>query len=46
MSDSLSILNLAKRHLGQRVDVAAKLAQFDDPVDIIENAVMKAVRVL
>jgi predicted glycosyltransferase len=40
MSDSLSILNLAKRHLGKRVDVAAKLALFDDPVDIIENAVM------
>jgi len=41
MSDSLSILNLAKRHLGKKVDVADKLAQFDNPVDIIENAVNK-----
>ena len=41
MSDSLSVLNLAKKHLGKKVDVAARLAQFDNPVDIIENAVMK-----
>ena len=27
MSDSLSVLNLAKKHLGKKVDVAAKLAQ-------------------
>jgi predicted glycosyltransferase len=41
MSDSMSILSLAKRHLGKKVYVAAKLAQFDNPVDIIENAVTK-----
>jgi hypothetical protein len=35
------VLNLAKKHLGKKVDVAAKLAQFENPVDIIENAVMK-----
>ncbi len=39
--DARKVLNLAKRHLGKKVDVAAKLAQFDNPVDIIENAVMK-----
>jgi hypothetical protein len=28
-------------HVGKKVDVAAKLAQFDNPVDIIEKALMK-----
>jgi predicted glycosyltransferase len=41
MSDARKVLNLAKRHLRKKVDVAAKLAQFDNPVDIIEKAVMK-----
>jgi predicted glycosyltransferase len=41
MSDSRKVLNLAKRHLGKKVDVAAKIAQFDNPVDIIEKVVMK-----
>ena len=41
MSDAQKVLSLAKRHLGKKVDVAAKLAQFDNPVDIIEKAVMK-----
>ncbi len=41
MSDARRVLNLAKRHLGRKVDVAAKLAQFDNPVDIIEKAAMK-----
>jgi predicted glycosyltransferase len=41
ITDARKVLNLAKRHLGKKVDVAAKLAQFDNPVDIIENAVMK-----
>lgn len=41
MTDAQKVLNLAKRHLGKKVDVAAKLAQFDNPVDIIENAVTK-----
>jgi hypothetical protein len=41
MSDPQKVLNLAKRHVGKKIDVAAKLAQFDNPVDIIEKAVMK-----
>jgi predicted glycosyltransferase len=41
ITDARKVLNLAKRHLGKKVDVAAKLAQFDNPVDIIENAVTK-----
>ena len=41
MTDARKVLNLAKKHLGKKVDVAAKLAQFDNPIDIIENAVMK-----
>jgi predicted glycosyltransferase len=41
MSDARKVLSLAKRHLGKKVDVAAKLAQFDNPVDIIEKTVMK-----
>ena len=41
MSDAQKALNLAKRHLGKKVDVAAKLAQFDNPVDTIEKAVMQ-----
>jgi predicted glycosyltransferase len=40
MSDAQKVLKLAKRHLGKRVDVTAKLAQFDNPVEIIEKAVM------
>jgi predicted glycosyltransferase len=34
------VLALAKKHLGKKVDVTAKLAQFDNAVDIIEKAVM------
>jgi len=41
MSDPRKVLNLAKRHLGKKVDVAAKLAQFDNPVEIIIKAVTK-----
>ena len=41
MSDARKVLNLAKRHLGKKVDVTAKLAQFDNPVDIIEKAVIE-----
>jgi predicted glycosyltransferase len=41
ITDAQKVLNLAKKHLGKKVDVAAKLAQFDNPVDIIENAVTK-----
>jgi predicted glycosyltransferase len=39
MSDSKSILSLAKRYIGKKVNMGAKLTQFDNPVDIIENAV-------
>jgi predicted glycosyltransferase len=39
MSDAQNVLNLAKQHLGNKVDVTAKLVQFDNPVDIIEKAV-------
>ncbi|UCF45078.1 MAG: DUF354 domain-containing protein [Candidatus Bathyarchaeota archaeon] len=41
MSDARKVLDLAERYLGKKVDVAAKLAEFDDPVGIIEKAVMK-----
>lgn len=41
ISDARKVLKLAKRHLGKTVDVAAKLAQFDNPVDIIEKVVMQ-----
>jgi hypothetical protein len=40
MSDAQGVLELAERHLGNKVDVAAKLAQFDNPVDVIEKAAM------
>jgi len=39
ISDARKMLNLAKRHLGKKVDVTAKLAQFDNPIDIIAKAV-------
>ena len=39
MSDIRKVLKLAKKHMGNKVDVTAKLAQFDNPVDIIEKAV-------
>jgi predicted glycosyltransferase len=41
MSDARKVLNFAKRHLGKKVDVAAKLAQLENPVDIIEKAVIE-----
>jgi len=41
MSSERNVVNLAKSYLGKRIDVKDKLAQFDDPVDIIENAVTK-----
>jgi hypothetical protein len=39
MSDAQTVLKLAKKLLGKKVNVAAELAQFDNPVDIIEKAV-------
>jgi predicted glycosyltransferase len=41
ISDAQKVLKIAKTHLGNKVDVTAKLAQFDNPVDIIEKAVIK-----
>jgi predicted glycosyltransferase len=41
MIDTRKVLNFAKRYLGKKVDVTAKLAQLDNPVDIIEKAVTK-----
>jgi hypothetical protein len=39
LSDEQNVLKLAKKHLGNKVDVTAKLAQFDNPLDIIEKTV-------
>jgi predicted glycosyltransferase len=39
VSDARKMVRLAKRLLGKKVDVAAKLAQFENPVTIIEKAV-------
>ncbi len=41
MSDAQKMMKLARRLLGKKVDVAAKLAQLENPVDIIEKAVMQ-----
>ena len=41
MIDARKVLSFAKRYLGKKVDVTAKLAQLDNPVDIIEKVVMK-----
>ena len=41
MCDPQDTLKLAKKYVGNKVDVKDKLAQFDDPVDVIEKAVMQ-----
>jgi predicted glycosyltransferase len=41
ISDTQNVLKIAKMHLGKTVDVSAKLAQFDNPVDIIEKTVLQ-----
>jgi predicted glycosyltransferase len=41
MSDARKVLSLAKKHIGKKVDVAAKLAQLENPVDVIEKAVTR-----
>jgi predicted glycosyltransferase len=41
LSDAQKVLKLAKKHLGNKVNVTAKLAQFDNPLDIIEKVVMQ-----
>lgn len=35
------VLKMAKKHLGKTVDVTAKLAEFDNPVETIKKAVMQ-----
>lgn len=42
MCDARKVLNLAKKHLGRKVDVRTKLAQFDNPLGIIEKAITQA----
>jgi predicted glycosyltransferase len=39
ISDPQKVLKLAKRLLGKNADVGAKLAQLENPVDVIEKAV-------
>lgn len=38
MSEPENVLSLAEEHLGNQIDVAAKLADLENPVDIIEKA--------
>jgi predicted glycosyltransferase len=40
-TDSSKVLELAKKQLGNKADVSAKLAQLDNPVDIIENVAIQ-----
>jgi predicted glycosyltransferase len=41
MLDTRKVMNFAKRYLGKKVDVTAKLTQLDNPVDIIEKGLTK-----
>jgi predicted glycosyltransferase len=41
MMDTRKVMNFAKRYLGKKVDVTAKLTQLDNPVDIIEKGLTK-----
>ena len=41
MSNARKVLKIAEKHLGNKMDVKAKLAQFDNPVDIVEKAVLE-----
>jgi predicted glycosyltransferase len=41
MSNERNMMNSAKRYIGKRFNIKDKLARFDDPVEIIENAVKK-----
>jgi predicted glycosyltransferase len=38
MSNTANVLSLAKKHLGNKVNVASKLADLENPVEIIEKA--------
>lgn len=46
ISKPQKVLNLAKKLIGKKIDVSEKLAQFDDPVDIIEKVVKKLKTIL
>jgi len=37
ITDAQKVLNYAKKYVGRKVDVTAKLTQLDNPVDIIEK---------
>lgn len=41
MCSPRKVMKIAKQHVGNIIDVAAKLAEFDNPVEIIEKAVMQ-----
>jgi predicted glycosyltransferase len=41
MCNPQDVLKIAEKHLGKTVDVTAKLAEFDDPVETIEKAVLQ-----
>lgn len=41
MIDAQRVLSFAKRHAGKKVDVRAKLARLENPVDVIEKAVIQ-----
>ncbi len=41
MCNPRDVLKIAEKHSGKTVDVTAKLAQFDNPVETIEKAVMQ-----
>lgn len=41
ITEPRKVLNLAKKYLGKKVDVTAKLAQLDNPVDTIEKAAIQ-----
>ena len=41
MCNPQDVMKLAEKHLGKTVDVTAKIAQFDNPVETIKKAVMQ-----
>jgi predicted glycosyltransferase len=41
ITDARKLQSYAKRYIGKKIDVSARLAQLDNPVDIIEKAAMQ-----
>ena len=41
IGDARKVMKLAKLHIGKTIDVSSKLAQFDNPVDVIERTVLQ-----